>query len=128
MGWIAPKAPGIAGAISHEYGHHLSFVDAPRPWYPELTAALKRNGVSVASRGKLPSDAEFSKALQGHLARLGVGRYAGVNPREFQAEVLAWYMSPAYGQPGEPRMPEFLEDWVRDCFPFLARDDADANP
>ena len=127
-GWIAPKAPGIAGVISHEYGHHLSFVRAPRPWFSELVAALKNNGISVTSRGKLPTDAEFSKAIQGHLAGLGVGRYAGANPREFQAEVLAWYMSPTYGQPGEPRMPVFLEDWVRDSFPWVTQDSANASP
>ena len=127
-GWIAPKAPRIAGVISHEYGRHLSNVRAPRPWFPELVTALKNNGVPIGSRGKLPSDAEFSKAIKGHLARLGVGCYAGVNPGEFQAEVLAWYMSPTYGQPGEPRMPVFLEDWVRDSFPWVTQDGANANP
>ena len=127
-GWIAPKAPGIAGVICHEYGHHLGNVDSPRPWYSELTAALKRNGVSFGSERGLPGDAAFSKAVKGHLARMGVGRYAGVNPREFQAEVLGWYMSPNYGQPGEPKMPAFLEDWVRGSFPWLASGNSDANP
>ena len=119
-GWMTPKAPGLQGGIAHEYGHHLSDVAAARPWFPELVRVLKGNGVPIASTARLPGNGEFSRAVKGHLPAMGLGRYAGVNPREFVAEALAWYMSPTYGQPLESRMPAYLENWLRDCFPCLS--------
>ena len=120
IGWMTPKAPGLQGCIAHEYGHHLSDVAAVRPWFSGLVRALKENGIPIGSGARLPSNDEFSRAVKGHLARMGLGGYAGANPREFVAEALAWYMSPSYGQPPESRMPAFLETWLRDCFPCLS--------
>ena len=127
IGWMTRKAPGLAGGIAHEYGHHLSEIETHRPWYPALVEVLKRNGVVFATASPEPDSPEFSKAVKGHLAKMGVGTYAGVNPREFQAEVLAWYMSPDYGRPGEAKMPDYLESWVRESFPFLERAGRDAD-
>ena len=126
-GWMTRKAPGLAGGIAHEYGHHLSEIETPRPWYPGLVKVLKRNGVAFATPSLEPDSAEFSKAVRGHLAGMGLGRYAGVNPREFQAEVLACYMSPTYGEPSQPRLPGFLETWIEDCFPMLTHPSRDAD-
>ena len=126
IGWMTRKAPGMAGGIAHEYAHHLSEMKTSRPWYPALVEVLKRNGVVFESTSPEPRNAEFSKAVKKHLAAMGVGRYAGVSPREFQAEILAWYMSPSYGEPSEAKMPDYLENWVRECFPFLSTASRDA--
>ena len=120
IGWMTPKAPGLQGGIAHEYAHHLTDIAAARPWLHELVRVLDANGVAIESAKGLPGNDEFSRSVKGHLAGMGLGGYAGVNPREFVAEAMAWYMSPSYGVPPGSRMPKYLEGWLLDCFPCLA--------
>ena len=47
-----------------------------------------------------------------------VSTYAATNVNEFAAEVLSWYMNPEYGK-SAATMPDFLENWIRECFPML---------
>ncbi len=50
--------------------------------------------------------------------KIPVSQYAANNIYEFAAEVLSWYMNPEYGK-SVPAMPDYLENWVRECFPML---------
>ena len=72
----------------------------------------------------LYDDAEFNKAVKDNYRKTGCGKYATVNGREFVAEALACYMAPEYGTEAVPRLPGFMERWLRDSFPFLRRDEA----
>lgn len=122
-GFLTPKQDA-SGFIHHEYGHHLSMRVVPeRVWAPKLVDALRKNGMPRARiEGNWGEIRQFDKDTAGKIAE-SIGKYSATSVLEFAAEALSWYMNPEYGESVEP-MPEHLENWVKDCFPMLRRDQA----
>ena len=124
----APKTGGFFGTILHEYSHHLASAENSNQlgWLTGLGVMLQENGfISDASRLDSTSDLHpsFGELVGNKTLRMGLGTYAGTNAAEFVAEVLAWRMSPGYGETDEiPKMPPYLENWVHEYFPFLRPD------
>ncbi len=119
--------------LIHEYAHHLSLGPDSNPtqWHGGLVSVLQEHGFISEQHGidvSNPEDPQFALQVQNRVREMGLGSYAATNAREFAAEVLAWRMTPGYGEPeGNPRMPAFLENWVDEYFPFFKGDQESAQ-
>ena len=116
-GYLTPKQD-YGGMIHHEYAHHLSNRIVPeKVWVPKLVEALKAGGITHARVKSDFGDPVFDRRTADTIAA-AIGRYAATDARECAAEILSWYMNPEYGKSVAP-MPDYLEHWVRECFPML---------
>lgn len=116
-GFLTPKHD-CSGLIHHEYAHHLSRHVVPeKRWITKLEQALAGGGstnVCIRYVDGIPGfDNEGQKNVAG-----SVSKFAATNARECAAEILSWYMNPEYGK-SVKRMSDYLENWVRECFPML---------
>lgn len=117
-GNLTPKQD-FSGIIHHEYAHHLSLHVVPRKrWLPGLVDALREGGMKTHIKRNIFGPETFDQHTAGRIAN-SVSKYAATDVDEFAAEVLSWYMNPEYGKTVAP-MPDFLENWVRECFPMLS--------
>ena len=119
-GLLTPKQD-FSGLIQHEYAHHLSNKIVPEEvWVPKLINALSTGGMSEAQITYAGGKPVFDQETADKIAN-SVSKYAAKNARECAAEILSWYMNPEYGK-SVKRMPDYLEHWVRECFPMLKPD------
>ena len=119
-GYLTPKQD-FSGLIHHEYAHHLSRRVVPeKQWIPKLLDALKSGGMTKARIKRVGGKPTFDQQTAARIAT-SVSEYAAVDTLECAAEILSWYMNPEYGK-SVKRMPEHLENWVRECFPMLTTD------
>lgn len=116
-GKVTPRQ-NFSGLLYHEYAHHLSLHVVPKKrWLPKLVEAARVGGTKISIKRNIFGPETFDQQTTRIIAS-SVSSYATTNVEEFAAEVLSWYMNPEYGN-SVARMPDFLENWVRDCFPML---------
>ena len=116
-GYLTPKQD-FSGLIHHEYAHHLSLLVVPEKlWIPKLVEALKAGGMSHTRIKNVGGKPAFNKETAEKIVKT-VGKYAATDAHEFAAEIISWYMNPEYGK-SVATMPDYLENWVKECFPML---------